>query len=151
MIIRILLLSLLAMLIGSVWLGYQRGPFRDLRLLLPAATYQAVEPLFEIPVLHQYRHGAHIYVGELEVPSICHRIDAESIVRESYPEQVSINLSVLTDGEGSCEQRETLKRFKVAFQASPEARVSVFLDGERSTFVITEAASTSSLEAIPID
>ncbi|MCE9644240.1 hypothetical protein K8Q93_03300 [Candidatus Parcubacteria bacterium] len=150
MIIRILLLSLLAMLIGSVWLGYERGPFKDLRLLFPAAARQAVEPLFEIPVLHQYRHGAHIYVGELDVPSTCHRIDAESIVRESYPEQVSINLSVLTDGD-SCEQRQTLKRFKVAFQASPEARVSVFLDGKRSTLVITEAASTSSLEALPID
>lgn len=152
MIIRILLLSLLAMLVGSVWLGYERGPFKDLRLLLPSSSHEALTPLIEIPVLHQYRHGAHAFVGELSVPSTCDRVEGESIVRESYPEQVSINLSVFkNESEGACEERATLRRFKVAFQASPEARIGVTLDGKRATFVITEVSSTSSIEALPLD
>ncbi|HYF10341.1 MAG TPA: hypothetical protein VD967_01930, partial [Candidatus Paceibacterota bacterium] len=116
MVIRILLLSLLALLIGSVWLGYERGPFRDLRFLFPAAVREAPVSLMEIPALHQYRHGAHAYVGEVYVPSTCHRVDAESVVRESYPEQVSVNLSIVPDSrQEACEEKAVPKRFKVAF------------------------------------
>ena len=153
MIIRILLLSLLAMLAGSVWLGYERGPFKKIALSLPASSRQSLINFIEIPALHQYRHGAHSYVGEVSMPSSCYRLESQSTVRESYPEQVKIDLlSVPESDESLCDTSSTtMRRFKVAFQASPEAQISVYFDGKPATFIITEATSSVSLEAQSVE
>lgn len=102
-----------------------------------------------IKVLHQYKTGAHVYVGELELPTPCHSIEAESVVLESYPEQVQVILST-KEGEGICAQVITPKKFKVAFQASKEASVNVSLNGGAVRFEVGEAPPSLNLEAMPL-
>ncbi len=102
-----------------------------------------------LKVLHQYKNGAHVYVGELELPTPCHTIEAESVVLESYPEQVKVVLST-KEGVGICTQVVTSRKFKVAFQASKEANVSISFNGESARFEIEEAPPTLNLEAMPL-
>lgn len=57
-------------------------------------------------------------------PTPCHTIKHEALVLESYPEQVTVNLSILSpDPDAICTQVE--EDFEVAglFQASKEAKV----------------------------
>ena len=106
---------------------------------------------FATPLLHQYRKGAHIYIGAISVPTPCHFVTSEALVRESYPEQVTINVAVQAPTETCSSENSTLKKFKVAFQASKEAVVAMTLNGVSAVWTSTEAPSDSNLEITPID
>ncbi len=104
------------------------------------------------PLTHQYRKGAHIFIGEVEAPTPCHSVSAEAVVRESYPEQVTINVAIKPPApDVICAQVITKKKFKVAFQASKEAIVEVRVDGASATWTKVESPDTVNLEAEPIE
>lgn len=58
-------------------------------------------------------------------PSPCHEIKHEAIIQESYPEQVTVNLTVISpEPDVNCMQVIEKLDIEGTFSASPEAKVS---------------------------
>ncbi len=72
---------------------------------------------------HFYEDGVHTLVGEIPMPTPCDLLEAEILVAESYPEQISVDFSVLNNAD-FCAQVITEQRFKVSATASEEATFS---------------------------
>ena len=88
----------------------------------------------QVKVTTSFENNIHTYKGVLTVPTPCHNISTDVQVRESFPEQVSIELTIIDTGE-VCVQVLVDKKFEVSFQASEQARVQGFLDGMPIQFV----------------
>lgn len=102
-----------------------------------------------IPVLHQFKNGTHTYVGTLDVPTPCHAVFGEALVKESYPEQVDIRIETKESGN-ICAQVIATKKFKVSFVASTGAVVRAYVNGTPVLFKVTEVPGTANLEATEI-
>jgi len=77
---------------------------------------------------HFYIDGVHTFAGEINMPTQCDLLEAEATVAESFPEQISINFSVINNAE-FCAQVETPQRFKVSASASSEAVIRANFNG----------------------
>lgn len=75
-----------------------------------------------------YKDGVHTFVGEIEMPTPCDLLQATSAVRESFPEQIILNFTVINTAE-MCAQTITLQRFSVTAAASAEATVQATFMG----------------------
>ncbi len=92
-------------------------------------------PVVETPVLnedplgvhidakHFYIDGVHTFVGEMTMPTPCDLLEVNSVVQESYPEQVRLDFTVINNSK-TCEQIATNQRFMISVTASPEAKFS---------------------------
>lgn len=79
-----------------------------------------------ISALHQYNpdSGQHIVAGTTTVPTPCHVLTTDTEIRESDPEQVTINFSADKENENAvCAQQIQEARFKVTFEASENAQI----------------------------
>jgi hypothetical protein len=63
------------------------------------------------------------------MPTPCDLLEWDTMVAESYPEQVSVNFSVLNNSE-TCVQTVTPQRFKASFTASEDASVRASIEGK---------------------
>lgn len=75
-----------------------------------------------------YEAGTHTFVGEIPMPTPCDLLEAEAVVRESMPEQIEIQFSVINTAD-TCAQVITPQRFSVEASASAEAQVSATFRG----------------------
>ena len=69
---------------------------------------------------HFYIDGEHTVVGEIPMPTPCDLLEVDAIVAESFPEQITLDFSVINNSP-DCEDIVTSQRFKVSATASPEA------------------------------
>jgi head-tail adaptor len=76
---------------------------------------------------HFFVNGKHTLVGEMVLPTRCDLLNWETIVAESMPEQVTIDLSVVNHTD-DCEKVPTAQRFKIDFTASENASIRVRFD-----------------------
>lgn len=76
-----------------------------------------------ITAKHFFEDGVHTFAGEIPMPTPCDLLEAEARVAESFPEQITIDFTVLNNAE-FCTQQVTPMRFKVSATASEEATVS---------------------------
>ncbi len=83
-----------------------------------------------IEAKHYFIDGVHTLVGEVAMPTPCDLLNHDVMVAESYPEQVSIDFTVINNSV-ACAQVITPARFKVEFSASKEATISASLEGRR--------------------
>ncbi|MEK7505275.1 MAG: hypothetical protein AAB597_00030 [Patescibacteria group bacterium] len=81
----------------------------------------------KISLVHEYRQGVHFYVGTLDLPTPCHNLFSEALVRETYPEQVTLRIQTSVSSP-DCTASTTPRTFKTAFQASKEARVGATIN-----------------------
>ena len=102
-------------------------------------------PDITITAKHQYKDGMHIIAGETDMPTPCHILDWDTIVAESFPEQVTINFSLTTMAD-ACTQVITPTRFKVEFTASEEASIVATLNGEEIVLNLIEANPDEDLD-----
>ena len=102
-------------------------------------------PRATITAKHQYDSGMHIVAGEIEVPTPCHLLETDVIIRESFPEQVEVQFTVSTQAE-ICAQVITPARFKVEFNASENARISGTLNGKPVVLNLISAGSEENLD-----
>ena len=72
---------------------------------------------------HYFIDGVHTFAGEITLPTPCDLLQSETIVRESMPEQVVLNFSVINTAQG-CIQQITSQRFKTSVTASESATFS---------------------------
>lgn len=110
---------------------------------LPADTAPTQEVKYasisRVDAKHFFADGVHTLVGEMQMPTPCDLLQADALVAESYPEQVTINFSVINNAE-FCAQVITGQRFLVTAQASEEATFSARLEGREIELNLIPAA-----------
>lgn len=92
-----------------------------------------------------YIDGTHTIVGEIDMPTPCDLLEADAEVRESMPEQVVFNFTVLNTAE-MCAQVITAQRFMVSAEASELADLQATFMGEPVTLNIIEAEPGETLD-----
>lgn len=81
-----------------------------------------------ITAKHFFVDGVHTLVGEVPMPTPCDLLETNAIVAESFPEQVTIDFTVLNTAE-TCIQQVTNQRFQVTATASKDATFSARFAG----------------------
>lgn len=81
-----------------------------------------------IDAKHYFIDGLHTFVGEIEMPTPCDLVEVNSLVRESFPEQIQLDFTVINNAE-TCAQVITAQRFLVEAKASKDATVSATFMG----------------------
>ncbi len=76
-----------------------------------------------IDAKHYFIDGVHTFVGEVVLPTPCDLLSVDTLVMESYPEQVRLDFTVINNSE-VCAQVLTKQRFKAEAKASGETKVS---------------------------
>jgi len=82
-----------------------------------------------ITAVHSFKSGLHDYTGTIALPNPCYILSVDAMVKESFPEDVTIRFTVQEEkGDKVCAQVLTEKGFRIIFQASIEARVSAVIN-----------------------
>lgn len=100
-----------------------------------------------IEVKRFYENGTHTLVGEVTLPTPCHDLSVDTLIRESMPEQVSINLTTETTAE-MCAQVLTNRRFQVEVAVDRMASFNANLNGVPVELNIVEALPGETLDNI---
>lgn len=88
---------------------------------------------------HFFSNGIHTIVGELTMPTPCDLLTTETLVAESYPEQVTFAFMV-TNTTDMCAQAQTVQRFKAEAIASKQATLQATFMGQSVELNLVEAA-----------
>jgi|GEM_PF-299196 len=91
-----------------------------------------------IDAKHFYIDGVHTVAGEVAMPTPCDLLEARSIVAESYPEQITIDFTVVNEAD-FCTQVVTPQRFKVSSTASADATFQALFMGRKVELNLIEA------------
>lgn len=94
-----------------------------------------------ITARHQFQDGTHTLTGEIELPTPCHELSYTVAVRESFPEQVSIDFTSSAPADAVCAQVITPKPFEVVFEASEEALITATMNGETAILNLIRGGS----------
>lgn len=79
-----------------------------------------------------FKNGKLEYSGSVQLPSPCHKLDIQTTVAESYPEQVYISLEIIDPDPGMlCATVIEEKEFSGKLSVSANASIFVSLNGER--------------------
>jgi hypothetical protein len=97
-------------------------------------------PAEEIRVnaVHFFKDGVHTVVGDVMVPTPCDLLESSTMVGESMPEQVTIQLTT-KNNDGTCAQVLTLQRFRADFTASKEVSIRATLNGKPVSLNLRDA------------
>ncbi len=93
------------------------------------ATSTPYDSISRVDAIHYYIDGVHTLAGEILMPTPCDLLNWEPIVRESMPESVTVEFSVINNAE-ICAQVVTPARFLVPFAASNAAVINATLNGK---------------------
>jgi hypothetical protein len=80
----------------------------------------AYAAITRVTAKHFYVDGVHTLAGEIPMPTPCDLLEADARVAESFPEQVTVDFTVINTAE-FCAQQVTNQRFKVSVSASEDA------------------------------
>lgn len=134
---------LILIIVGMFWFAYLEHS-SDATPVEPSAEPKApvavVPSYFErINAKHYLTDTGHVIVGEVITPTPCDLVEVTPVVRESSPEQVELQFSVINNTD-MCAQVLTTMRFRADVTASPEA-----------TFTATYAGQPLILNLVPAD
>lgn len=86
----------------------------------------------KISLKTSFKNGKLEYSGSVQLPSPCHKLDIQTTVAESYPEQVTINLEIIDPDPGMlCASVIEEKEFSGELDVSANASISVSLNSEK--------------------
>jgi len=92
---------------------------------------------------HNFKSGLHDYTGAIMFPTPCYRMSVDAVVKESFPEDVTIRFTIEEDKTIEiCAQVITEKKFRIIFQASEEAKVSVTFNNKPVELKIIEKSKS---------
>jgi len=97
------------------------------------------DTITRIDAKHFYIDGVHTLVGEVLLPTTCDLLNWESVVRESMPEGVTVEFTVINNAE-TCGAATLPQRFLVTFSASEDASIDATLNGRRVELNLIPAA-----------
>lgn len=121
----ILIVALFALIVAGMFFYAQlkKNELQQVEVVQTADQPPAADPyssISQIDAKHYFIDGVHTLVGEVNMPTPCDLLEAQAVVAESYPEQVTIEFSVINTAD-TCAQVITTQRFMVDFSASWEA------------------------------
>lgn len=121
---------------------YDQEPVAEVEEPQQEVKYASIS---RVDAKHFFEDGVHTLVGEIPMPTPCDLLQADAIVAESFPEQVTIDFSVINNAE-FCAQVITAQRFKVSAIASEAAIFSARLEGREIELNLIPAAPGESPE-----
>lgn len=92
----------------------------------------------QIDGVHYDIDGTHTVHGEVLMPTPCDLLQVDTLVRESFPEQIILEFSVINESE-TCAQVITPQRYMVEVQASSEATFQATFNGSPITLNLIPA------------
>jgi len=123
----ILVFFILALIvIGMFTYAYLKQKEIKQELAAPAEDSEIIIPYPEITRIdakHYFIDGQHTFAGEILMPTPCDLLTADTIVMESFPEQVQLEFFVINNSE-TCAQITTAQRFLITATASADAKIS---------------------------
>lgn len=81
-----------------------------------------------VDISYEYIDGRYIYNAIVKKPTPCHKLEVETVVRESYPEQVDLNFTTKDSGE-VCIQVIDEEEVSGSIEVSKDATINVYLNG----------------------
>lgn len=115
----------------------------------PTASTTNTYGITRIDGKHFFVDGVHTIVGELALPTPCDLLTTDSIIAESYPEQVTFAFSVVNTTD-VCAQVITNQRFKIEAQASKDAYLKATFMGTPVELNLVEAAPGETPESFEL-
>lgn len=108
------------------------------------------EPVVEdketLSITHSFSDGMHTYTGWVTTPTPCYTVSTDGVVAESFPEQISIEITLTPTGE-VCPAVLDSKSFEIEAGASEAAILrSVRVNGESVPFTVIAQATALSDE-----
>lgn len=101
-----------------------------------------------ITAKHDYIDGKHIFVGVIDVPTQCHRLEHEVVFIDGNVSNVEIQFTThIDDPDALCAQVIQSAPFKVEFEAPENAAVSATLNGEGIVLNPVEVPEGEDLES----
>lgn len=82
-----------------------------------------------ISAVHFYEDGTHTFAGEIDMPTPCDLLETEASTSELFPDQISLEFSVINEEADMCAQVMTPQRFLVEVEAPEDATVTATLMG----------------------
>lgn len=100
-----------------------------------------------ITVRHQFRNGKHTVIGDVDLPTPCHKLATKVSTGKSNPVTHTIELTTSTSGD-FCAQVITTKPFKVTFPGGKDDKITATLDGKNLILNIIHAEDSENLEEV---
>ncbi len=116
---------------------------QEIKIETPVVTEQKELPyplVTGITAKHYFIDSVHTFVGEITLPTPCDLLQSQALVRESMPEQVALDFSVINTAQ-TCAQQTTNQRFKTSAIASEGATFSAQFMGRTVPLNLIPAAS----------
>lgn len=126
----VLVVSLfLFIIVGMFVFAYlKKTEITQVPVVVPEVEEVMYPEITRITAKQFYIDGEHTFVGEIEMPTPCDLLEVSAEIRESFPEQIVLNFSVINTAE-MCAQVITSQRFSVSASASDKALVSATFMG----------------------
>lgn len=118
-------------------------------VVVPKEEVLPYSNITRIDAKHFYIDGVHTFAGQVELPTPCDLLEVGSTVAESYPEQVTLNFTVINNS-AACAQVITAQRFKVSASASAEASVQAMFMGRKVELNLIPAAAGETPEEFEV-
>lgn len=83
----------------------------------------------QLSISFSYADGVYTYNGTVQKPTPCTSVESDATILESLPEQVNVNIDILSSDE-ICAQVIEEEEISGEFSASKEASIEVFLNGD---------------------
>lgn len=122
----ILVVSLFILIVAGMFIFAYMKKAEITQPTTPVVVEEVTVPYSQVTRItakHFIIDGEHTFVGEIELPTPCDLLQVTSAVQESYPEQITLDFTVINNAE-VCAQVVTMQRFMVSASASPEAKVT---------------------------
>lgn len=109
---------------------------------------------FEKITLFRMSEGStHTYKGTITLPTPCHTLQTMIVIAESYPEQVTLDLTSASNAP-VCAQVVTEKEFTAQFNASPNHTIRLTMNGKEIPIEVVDGNPSrtppfESIELVP--
>lgn len=104
-----------------------------------------------VDVRHQFKDGAHIFVGEVAMPTPCDLLETDSIVqvREPKSDLLTLQFNVINEAE-ACAQVITPARFKLTAGAGEDAEVVATWNGKAVRLNLIEVGPEEDIDSFEV-
>jgi hypothetical protein len=103
-----------------------------------------------VQVKHQFKNGQHTYVGSIDLPNACYRLDSD-IQTIANTDSAKINLSTYTNNEEMCAQVVTSRSFRLTLDDTRKLVVTGMLNGKPMELNIFEVPADQDIDAFEIN
>lgn len=105
---------------------------------VPTVTSEEITVPMRINGVHTFKNGKHTVLAELETNSTCSLVESKADVTTGIKDEAVINLTIVKSSDTTCEERPTMRRFLVSFDAGVDARITARVDSKDAILNLIE-------------